>query len=213
MTRSLVIVGAGGFGREALDVVRASLDAMTAPSYAVLGVVDDALSDANRQRLAATGIEYLGTTRVIDESPDLAVVIAVGSPAARLRLAERWGASDRDFPTMVHPAATIGSASTLGRGVVVCAGVQVSTNVHLGDFVHLNPNATVGHDSHLAEGVSVNPGAVISGDVAIGRGALVGAGAVVLQQLTIGAHATVGAAACVVRDVERDAVVKGVPAR
>lgn len=213
MTRSLVVVGAGGFGRETLDVVRARLAVDPHSDYELLGVVDDAPSSQNLERLAAAGIDYLGDTSLLDTRSELAIVIAVGDPLARLRLAERWSSPDRDLPAMVHPTATVGTASTVGRGVVVCAGAQVSTNVSLGDFVHVNPNATIGHDSRLAPGVSVNPGAVVSGEVTIDRGALIGAGAVVLQGLTIGAGATVGAAACVVRDVAAGVVVKGVPAR
>lgn len=205
--RPIVIVGAGGFGRETLDVVAA-----LGNSVRLAGVLDDAPSEANLQRLHDRGASYLGT---IDEwlgrGDDAEYAVAVGNPAVRRALVSRF--AGRVPATLVHPSAGFGAASVLGTGVIVCAGVQVSTNVRLGSHVHLNPNATIGHDSVLGDYVSVNPAATISGDCDVRSGTLVGAGAVVLQGLTVGTDAVVGAAACVVRDVPAGTTVKGVPAR
>lgn len=209
VAQPLIVVGAGGFGREALDVIRATL--IASPAYRLVGVVDDAPSGRSLAALHRTETPLLGPVAALDEHPEAAVVIAIGSPSVRRDLARIH--RDRHFPTFVHPRATIGSASIIGRGVVVCAGVQVSTAVTLGDHVHLNPNATIGHDVVLGDGVSVNPGAIVSGAARIDDGALIGAGAVILQGLTVGAASVVGAAACVVRDVPPGATVKGVPAR
>jgi sugar O-acyltransferase (sialic acid O-acetyltransferase NeuD family) len=208
------VVGAGGFGREALDAVQAANAVPGGAPWRVLGVLDDAPSPANLARLADRQVRYLG--RVADwlgTNPDAHCVLAVGSPAARALLAARFAAAGVTPATVVHPRATLGSLVELGAGAVICAGVQVSTNVRIGAYVHLNPGAIVGHDSVLEDFVSVNPGAVVSGECRIAAKALIGAGAVVLQRLTVGAASTVGAAACVTRPVEPGVVVVGVPAR
>lgn len=205
--RRIVVVGAGGFGRETLDVVAALGDAIR-----LVGVLDDAPSEVNLRRLHDRGVTYLGT---IDDwlarGDDAEYAVAVGSPAMRRALVSRF--AGRTPATLVHPSAGIGVASVLGPGAIVCGGVQVSTNVRLGAHVHLNPNATIGHDAVVGDYVSVNPAATISGDCEIRADVLVGAGAVVLQGLTVGTDAVVGAAACVVRDVPAGTTVKGVPAR
>lgn len=207
------MVGAGGFGREALDVVEAS-GTMQGEPIRVVGVADDQPSPLNLERLAARGVRHLGgVEQLIAAGAPGWYLLGIGSPAVRARVAARFDAAGWRAGTVVHPAATIGSAARIADGVVVCAGVQVSTNVTIGRHVHLNPNATVGHDTELGEFVSVNPGAIVSGDVTIGAGALIGAGAVVLQGLRVGERAVVGAAACVTREVAPDVVVKGVPAR
>ena len=59
-TDRVVIIGASGFGREALDVVEAMVGA--GADIEVVGVVDDGLSDLNLSRLEARGVGYLGTT-------------------------------------------------------------------------------------------------------------------------------------------------------
>jgi sugar O-acyltransferase (sialic acid O-acetyltransferase NeuD family) len=212
--RPLVVVGAGGFGRETLDAVAAVNEGADTPPFQLLGVLDDGPAERHLQRLERRGVRHLGSVHQwLARERSGAYVIAVGAPAVRRRLAEDFERRGWEAVTVVHPAATVGSQTCVGPGVIVCAGAQVSTNVQLGAHVHLNPNATVGHDSVLEDFVSVNPAAVVSGECHIGSGALLGAGSVVLQGLEVGTAATVGASACVTRNVKPGSVVVGVPAR
>lgn len=209
----LIIVGAGGFGRETLDVVAASNSSGIGDKFELLGIVDSAPSLANLARLAARGIPYLGTVSDwLATGHSAQYLIGIGSPIAREQLDRQFQAVGLSAATVVHPAATIGSSVRIDDGAVVCAGVQVSTNVVVGRHVHLNPNSTIGHDSVLHDFVSVNPAATISGDVVVGSRSMIGAAAVILQGLTVGTDAIVGASSCVVRNVESGLTVKGVPA-
>jgi sugar O-acyltransferase (sialic acid O-acetyltransferase NeuD family) len=210
----LIIVGAGGFGRETVDVVEAINSAAAVPSWHLLGLVDDALTEANAERLHARELRHLGSLDdllALEARPRY--VVGIGSPSVRRRIAERLDAEGFSAATLIHPQTTIGSEVTIGSGSVVCAGARVTTNIRLGRHVHLNPNVTVGHDTTLGDFVSMNPASSVSGDCVVDDEVLIGVGAVVLNQITIGRAAVVGAAACVVRDVTPESVVKGVPAR
>ncbi|MCV7522699.1 NeuD/PglB/VioB family sugar acetyltransferase [Micrococcus luteus] len=213
MNRPLHILGAGGFGREAADVVEAALRAGTTAGWTLAGVYDDAISEQKLRRLEERGLAYLGALPPNPPEPGAGLIVAIGDPVARQRVSARAAAAGWTFPAVVHPEAVVGSRLTMGDGVVVCGGVHVSTNVTLGDHVHLNPHSTIGHDARLEDCVSVNPAAVISGEVLVRTCTLIGAGATVLQGLVVGARSTVGAMACVTRDVADRAIVKGVPAR
>jgi sugar O-acyltransferase (sialic acid O-acetyltransferase NeuD family) len=213
MSTRLVVVGAGGFGRETLDVIDAINRASGARIFDVIGVVDDAPRDADQSRLFARGFEHLGSVDDwLAKGDNAEYLVAVGNPRTRRALVEKMDSAGLAPATVVHARAVIGSAGSIGAGTVICGGVQVSTNVRLGRHVQLNPGSIIGHDAVLGDYVSINPTATLSGECRIEDGALIGAGAVVLQSVNVGAHAIVGASACVVRDVPADTVVKGVPA-
>ncbi|WP_461106190.1 acetyltransferase [Tessaracoccus terricola] len=208
----LVMVGASGFGREALDVVNAMRHAGS--HVRVIGVVDDQPSEQSLERLHLRGIEYLGTSDEWLSGPNSTrYVLGIGSPRVRRRLVERFQRTGRAAFTAIHPSATYGSLISVGEGSVICAGATISTNVTLGMHVHINPAVTIGHDSILEDFVSVNPGAVVSGEVRVQSQALIGAGAIVLQNLVVGVGTIVGAAALLTKDAPAGVTVKGVPGR
>lgn len=209
-----MVVGAGGFGRETLDVIEAINSEALGARWNVVGVADDAPSDGNLERLTARQVPYLGTVEdLIADGSRPCFVVGIGSPAVRRLIADRLDAAGFEAATLTHPAATFGRFVTIGAGTVVCAGARLTTNIALGRHVHINPNVTIGHDTTLGDFVSVNPAASLSGDCTVEAGVLVGVGAVVLNQLTVGRDAVVGGGACVVKHVPSGMTVKGVPAR
>lgn len=210
---TLVIVGAGGFGREVLDVV----EAMNAAGAGIrfLGYVDD--SDTSVPLLDRRGAPYLGAVELLADGsevdPQAGFVIGIGAGAVRRDLAGILTNSGRHPLVLIHPMATVGGDCRIGDGCILTAGARVTTNIILGRHTQLHVNSTIGHDSVLDDFVSVYPGATVSGDVHLGEGVTVGTGANVLPGLTVGAGAFVGAGAVVTSDVEAGTTVAGVPAR
>lgn len=213
MNKKIVVVGASGFGREALDVLEArrALD----DSFAVVGVIDDGPSSTNLERLASRGISFLGTLADWIDGGVVAThfVVGIGSPSIRKSISVRLIDHGLAPFTVVHPSALIGSQTVIGDGAVICAGVVISTNVSIGRQAHINPSATIGHDTAIADFVSINPAATVSGEVLLEEGSLIGAGSTILQGLQVGSGVIVGAGAVVTKSVPANVVVKGVPGR
>lgn len=210
-----MVVGAGGFGRETLDVLEAVNRRAGQQEYLIEGVADDNPSNYDRALLFERGIKYLGSTAdvVTLTNRRLRYLIAIGNPENRHYVDQRLRGAGFLATSAVHPTAVVGSNFQMGVGGVICAGVQISTNVSLGEHVHINPGGIIGHDVKLSGYVSVNPGAIVSGHVHVKSRTLLGAGAIVLQGLTVGEGSVVGAGAVVVGDVPKGSIVKGVPAR
>lgn len=212
----VVVVGAGGFGRETLDVIEAHNRECAAPEdiLNVVGIIDDKPSAINIERLRNRGYEVLGGLDFLTTiRPAEAYVLGIGSPQVKKQIAERLDRDGLRARGVIHPHAVVGSDSAVEPGVIICSGAQISTNVRLDRHVHVNPNATIGHDTHLAEFTSVNPGAIVSGEVHVGPTTLVGAGAVILQGLFVGTACVIGASACLTKDIPTGKTAVGVPAR
>jgi len=194
----LWIVGAGGVGRETLDVCLAL-------GRAVAGFADD----------GAAGHEVRGLdVRRPGDLPDAApFVVAIADAVARARLAGELLARGLVAESLVHPGAGVAPRTSLAEGCLVLWGAYLSSDVRLGSHSQVHYNATVGHDAALADHVTVYPGANISGSVVLEAGSTVGSNAVVLQGRRVGAGSFVGAGAVVTRDVAAGEVVAGSPAR
>jgi sugar O-acyltransferase (sialic acid O-acetyltransferase NeuD family) len=213
VTRRIVIIGAGGFGREVLELVDDINAAERSPRWAVVGVLDDGSPDADL--LAQLETTHLGPIASIQQlDADVAHVIAIGSCSARAAVDANCVAWERRPATLVHPSAVVGRRSVeIGEGSIICAHSSVTTNVRLGRHVHLNPHVSIGHDCSVGDHTTLTPQAAIAGHVRIGTRVFVGTGAVVGPGVDVGDDVLVGAGAVVIRDVGPGATVTGVPAR
>lgn len=209
MSDDLVVVGAGGFGREVIEIVQ-KLSALDG-RWRLLGVLDDAPASDDLEHLLMRGVPHLGPVSLLESLPSSThAVIAIGSSKVRRLVDTTY--PHRPWATLVHPDSTIGADVQLGPGVIVAAGARLSTNIRIDRHGHIDQNATIGHDSSAEPFVRLNPQACVSGRVTIESDVLIGANATVLQGLRVGTAATVGAGAVVVKSVPARTTVKGVPA-
>ena len=210
--RNVVILGAGGQARE----VRWLINEVNAVEvkYKFLGyLVSDLAAVGPRDSCGEILGDYDWLTK--NRSRIDAVAIAIGNPAARLKVAKELKTllPDAEYPSLIHPTVILDRASArIEEGVLLCAGVVATVNITLKAFALCNFGCTLGHEAVVGRGSVVNPGANISGGVVIGNGVLVGTGAQILQYLTVGEGATVGAGAVVTKHVPPGSTVKGIPA-
>jgi sugar O-acyltransferase (sialic acid O-acetyltransferase NeuD family) len=206
---SVFIFGAGGLGREVLNVFRAL--AAIGQNVTCHGFIVDPefaaepiLNDLPVHR----GLSALGLDR------DVRVVVAIGDPSRRrgvvLRIERLVGPR---FASAIHPAATIGHEVSIDVGVMVVGPASITTGASIGRHVVINPLVTISHDCTLADYVTVAPAVALAGGVKVEEGAELGTGANVIPRLTVGAWSVVGAGATVIRPVHANSTVAGVPAR
>lgn len=202
--KDLVIVGAGGFGRETALMV----DQMQ--SWNLVGFYDDGLQPGTMVNDQAV----IGNiNKLNDVTHDLAVVIAIADPSIRQKIANSLKNEKLYFPTLFHPTVIAGhTANKFGKGCIITAGVILTTGITLGDFVIVNLATTIGHDVFIDHYTSIMPQCSISGSVKLGERCFVGSGSRILQGISIGDDSIVGAGAVVTKSFEANSKLVGVPA-
>lgn len=202
----VVIVGAGGLGREVRDL-------LTACGRQVAGFLDDAPPEVVLARPGTLAVPLLGSVEA-GVMPGAPFALGLGWPEVRLSVVARLAAAGRPAcGPAVHPSAVLGRDVELGRGTLVTAGCVITTDVALGDHVLVNIGSTIGHDVRVGTGTSIMPGVSISGGVRLGAGVMVGSRAFIREGVEVGDGATIGAGAVVLTDVAASTTVVGMPAR
>lgn len=197
-TRSIVVIGAGGYGREIADIVRhvSEVDA----SLSLLGISDDDQPD--RLALARQRLRFLGNTDALLErlalDRTIQTYIGISEPAFREGFDQLLACG---ATPLIHPLSSIGSGSTLGSGVIIAQGAIATTNVALGRHTHLGTGTTVAHDTTIGNFVTLLQGVTVANHVTIGNRVVVSAGATIAPGVSIGADARIGPGVTVTADV------------
>jgi len=199
------IIGAGGFGRETLNLYR---DAGREAEVAGF-VVEDQYWQKGQ---VANGKPVFAWSEIAAWPRQARFVAAIGS-AGRGRLIEEAARLGFGFDTAIHPTVVAGPSARIAEGCIVCAGSILTVQIDVGPHTIINLACTVGHDSTLGRLVTLSPGVNVSGHVTIEDGAFVGSGAVIIEKIRVGAGAIVGAGSVVTKDVPPKVVAVGVPAR
>jgi sugar O-acyltransferase (sialic acid O-acetyltransferase NeuD family) len=209
--QDIVIFGTGGFAREVHQLIE-DINA-AAPQWRCLGFLD---GDATRHGQQIHGLPVLGGPEFMAGAAgaQAQLVIAVGNPAVRRKIAAAIGAAGHGrFATLIHPRAWVGNRVAVGQGTMLCAGVLVTTDIAIGEHAIINIGSTVGHDARIGNFVTIAPTVNVSGAVEVGEGVDLGTGSTVIQGKRIGAWSIVGAGSVVVKDIEPNVTVVGAPAK
>lgn len=209
--RDLVLIGAGGFGRETAQAV-AAINADGA-RWNLRGFLDD---DPARRGKDVDGTPVLGGRELIGEMPAASFVVCTGRPgdyASRPRIVRELGLAADRYATIIHPAAAVAPSSRVGPGSVLLAHVTLTAAVTVGAHVAIMPQVTLTHDVEVADFATLASGASTGGGARIGAGAYLGAGALLREGTRVGDRAMVGMGSVVLRDIPPGEVWAGVPAR
>jgi sugar O-acyltransferase (sialic acid O-acetyltransferase NeuD family) len=204
----VVIVGAGGFGREVLQYVRDTYDPVS--DVRVKGFLDD---DPDAARHIDLGVPVLGTTGDYEPAPADRLLIAVGEPSLRRSLRERLHDRGARFFSLIHPLAYVAPTARVGVGCIISPFATVGTLADIGEHVALTFYASVGHDASVCSYTVLSPHSVTNGGSTLGEAAFLGAHAVVNPLRRVGDGAKVAAGSVVYHDVPAGVIALGNPAK
>lgn len=206
----LVVYGAGGQGRETLEIIE-EINRKRA-AWRVLGFVDDGAAAGG----VVCGYPLLGGFDfLLSHAGSLAVVLAFADCAAKRAMYEKIKSNcpNTHFPVIIHPGSYVSPRAQLAEGAVVTRFCSVHADAKIGKCVLVNNKSEVCHDSVIGDFCSLMPAVNISGNVTVGDGVFIGVQSAVRQGVTIGGGAVVGMGSMVLKDVPRGCMVAGVPAK
>ena len=195
MTRDIIIVGAGGWGRE-LAWILERINEVT-PSWRILGFSDD---DPAKASGSLEGYPLLGAVeKASKDHPSASMLLAVGDNSVRAALYGRL--RGHDFPAIIDPSAVVAPTVEMRHGVFIGPNAVVASGAELGKFAIVNTHAGVGHDCRVGDFAQLCPGARLSGGSTLGAHALMGSNSCTCPGISVGAGAKVAAGLPVYADV------------
>jgi sugar O-acyltransferase (sialic acid O-acetyltransferase NeuD family) len=210
MKENFVIIGAGGFAREVLDIFEACREA--GQGREVVGYLVEAPyglpGTMVNDKLILGDLSWL-----TEHASEVRAICAVGDPAVRKRLVARAQGYGARFGNIIHPSAILTRHVTMGEGIVIAAGCIFTNQIRVGDHVHVNLASTIGHNAEMNDFVTLAPGVRVSGWVTLEEGCYVGSGANIVDKRTVGAWSVIGAGSVVITDIPPHSTALGVPAR
>jgi sugar O-acyltransferase (sialic acid O-acetyltransferase NeuD family) len=208
--KGIVLYGASELGRDVAAMGPALLDSWSGPT--LHGFVDDRRVLHGKRILdlpVLGGGDWLETA----DAEGMGVVVTIGDPSVRRRIADRLAAKGVRFATLIHPSTVLSPWVEIGEGSVVLARCTFTADIRIGRHVVFNPGCTVAHDVVVEDYVYVSPGVDLAGKVTLEDSCYMGTGATVIPGRRVGARSVVGAGAVVTQDIPPDVTAVGVPAR
>jgi len=208
--QSIVILGAGGFGREVLDILIAQNK--VSKQWRILGFID---KNPKLKGRILNGYPVLGSFDWFSKvsTKKIQAICAIGENASRQKVVEKAKSIGLEFANVIHPTVAMTDFVTLGEGVVICAGCILTNQITIGNHTIINLDVTIGHDTIIGDFCTLSPGVHISGRNKILEGAYIGTGVVTIQGITIGRWSIIGAGAVVAKNIPDKVVAVGIPAK
>lgn len=206
--KNLIIIGAGGMGREIYDLAT-RCDGYN-KEYVIKGFLDEwdeALDNFDGYP------PIFGTTQDYVVDPDDIFICSLGDVELKKKCVELILDKGGDFLTLIHPTASIGYNSKIGRGCIVLKNAYVGADCVVDDFVLVQISAVVGHDVKVGRYSRLDCNTLCVGGTEIKEEVTIHTSAVINHKVVVERKAQVGACSFVIRRVKEGTTVLGNPAK
>lgn len=204
--KELIVVGAGGFGRELLHWIKAIN--REHKKWIIKGFIDD-----NLGALDGYECDYQVIGRIDSWQPGPAEVFAcaIAHPQTKEQVVTELKARGAFFENIIHPQASTGEFNKIGEGLVMYPKANLTVNVTIGNFVTLLSSA--GHDVTIGDYSTISSFCGLNGKVQIGKRVFLGSHVAIVPGRKIGDDAFIAAGSVVVSNVKPNKKVMGNPAK
>lgn len=209
--KDLIIIGAGGLGREvlemALDIKRDKKDT----PWNIKGFITDIVGDFYEKNL--NNYEIIGTIKDHQVSSNNVYVFAIADIEFKKKITKEFLEKGAEFINLIHPKAGISRFADVGIGNIFQGYCGISANTKIGNFNMINTYTIIGHDAVIGDYCTISPHCDITGYARLGDGVFIGSHAVICPHARVGNYARVGAGSVVLKHVKENTLVMGNPAK
>ena len=206
--KNLVIIGAGGYGREVLNLVIHCNE--STKQLSIKGFIDDNISALDNFQGYPPILSSIKNYKI--EKDDV-FVCAIGNIQLKKELCSHILQLGGNFITLIHPSTRINQNTKIGNGVLVFMNSNISNDCIIDDFVTIQGFVGLGHDTIIGKWSHINTFTFTGGGVIIGDEVLLNTRSTILPKVKICSNAVVGACSLVVRSIKEPITVFGVPAK
>ena len=163
MKEKLLLVGAGGFGRIAMEHAVREYDC---------AFVDDSYPSTKE----------VCSIPVVGKISDLAtlfntykkLIVVIGNTKLRESIYQQATKIGYDFPNIIATSAYISPFATIGKGCVILNNVVIQNQAQIGNGVLLNPGVEVHHNCSIGDNSLIYSNSVVRTYAKIGQRVLIG---------------------------------------
>lgn len=205
----LGIYGAGGLGREVLELAKIINNKENRWDSFIF--VDD---DDEIIAKEINGIRVFGYKEAMEKYGSLLEIsVGIGEPVIREKIYKKIADEGITLPTLIHPDIYIPDTTAIGYGVTIQYGCFISCNITIKDYVYIQPQCNIGHDVVLDEGCIVSSFGNIAGNVSIGENTYLAMSTTIKEGVRIGNYDIIGMGSVVYKDIPDSMIAMGNPAR
>lgn len=205
--KELIIVGAGGFGRELLQWIK-DINRIQ-EKWSIKGFIDD-----NMNALDNLECDYkvIGSIQNWQPKNNEVFACAIAKPNIKEKVVQVLKSKGASFESIIHPLAIVGDHNYIGEGLIAYPNSCITSNVYIGDFITLLCSS-IGHDAVVGDYSTISSFCDITGGVNIGKRVFLGSHATIVPGRKIGDDAFVGAGSVVLTHIKKETKVMGNPAK
>ena len=198
--KDLIIVCAGGFGREVYYMAK------EIGKWNIKGFIDDNIHALDGKDIA---VPLLGCISSWNVSENEVFALGVSTPATKEKIVEIMKSKGAFFETLIDPRSHIIETAIIGEGCIVNG--SIGDCVKIGNYVNIM-GSIIGQDSTIGD-FSTTTGYTNIASAYLGKRVFVGSHAVVLNGKKVGDDAFVCAGSIVFNNVKAGTKVFGNPAK
>ncbi len=208
MDKPVIVIGAGGLGRAALDIFKGN-------NVLVYGFLD---SDEKLLGTEIDDVTVLGSLE--DENllrligPKCEVFLALDDPMLRKKLSQLIVEERKVMPVnAIHPSVLIETSARISHGNFINSGVIIGSGAELGQLAIIHSGVVLDYEVRIGDYAQIGVGSVLNQNVQIGKNALIGSGCTITSGVQIGNNAKIAPGSVVIAQVKEGQTVLGNPAQ